>query len=155
MVITGNYYIAAIRNVDCVKQRKRHCTIYLYDILEWLMNRIKTLETSLVLTTGFLVIYYFTKTNLFLYFALFFGISGIFVKPVANYIAIVWFKLADILNYFVSKIILGALFFIVLFPVSVLYRISNKNKLNLRNPAKTMWINRHHNYSSADLKNIW
>jgi hypothetical protein len=119
------------------------------------MDRIKTLETSLVLTTGFLLIYLLTKNDFFLYLAFAFGITGIFIKPLAKIIAKAWFKLADFLNYFVSKIILGTLFFVVLFPVSLLYKISNKDKLSLKRSRSSMWIERNHKYSSGDLENIW
>ncbi|MDO8952744.1 MAG: SxtJ family membrane protein [Draconibacterium sp.] len=119
------------------------------------MDKAKTLETSLVLTTAFLVIYLITGNNVFLYLALAFGISGIFIKPLAEYIAIAWFKLADVLNYIISKIILGTLFFVVLFPVSVLYKISNKDKLRIKRSKNSMWIERNHTYSSSDLENIW
>jgi hypothetical protein len=119
------------------------------------MDRVKALETSLVLTTGFLLIYLITKNDLFLYLAFAFGITGIFIKPLAKYIAIGWFKLADILNYFVSKIVLGTLFFVVLFPISLLYKISNKDKLRLRKSKKSNWIERNHSYSPSDLENIW
>ncbi len=119
------------------------------------MDRIKTLETSLVLTTGFLLLYLLTKNDLFLFLAFAFGITGIFVKPLAKYIAIAWFKLADVLNYFVSNIILGTLFLVVLFPVSLLYKISNKDKLRLKRSKSSIWIERNHTYSSADLENIW
>lgn len=119
------------------------------------MERTKTLETSLVLTTGFLLVYLLTKNEMFLYLAFAFGITGIFIKPLAEYIAIAWFKLADILNYFISKLILGTLFFFVLFPVSLLYKISNKDKLRLKKSKDSNWIERNHTYSSADLENIW
>lgn len=119
------------------------------------MDKTKSLETSLVLTIGFIVIYFFTLNNLFIYLAFAFGITGIFIKPLAKYIAIAWFKLAEILNFVVSKTILGTLFFVVLFPIAILYRISNKDKLQLEKSDKTNWIERNHDYSSADLENIW
>ncbi|KAF0236710.1 MAG: hypothetical protein FD181_2480 [Prolixibacteraceae bacterium] len=119
------------------------------------MERTKILETSLVLTTGFLLIYLLTQNELFLYLAFAFGITGIFIKLLAKYIAIAWFKLADILNYFMSKIILGTLFFVVLFPISLLYKISNKDKLRLKKSKDSTWIERKHSYSASDLKNIW
>lgn len=119
------------------------------------MDRVKSLETSLVLTTGFLVIYLLTLNSVFLYLAFAVGFTGIFIKPFAKYIAIAWFKLAEVLNFFVSKLILGSLFFIVLFPIALLYRISNKDKLQLRKSVNTNWIERNHAYFSADLENIW
>lgn len=119
------------------------------------MDRNKSLETSLVLTTGFLILFLIFGNQWFLYLALTFGVIGIFIKSLAKYIAILWFKLADILNFFVSKIILGALFFVILWPVSLLYKISNKDKLRLKRSENSTWVERNHSYNSADLKNIW
>ncbi len=115
----------------------------------------KILETSLVLTTGFLVIFFISGNRLFLYIAATFGITGIFIKPLAKLVAIGWFKLADILNFFVSKIVLGTLFFVVLWPVSLLYRIGNRDKLRLKRNGQTLWIERNYKYSSSDLDKIW
>ena len=119
------------------------------------LDKSKISETSLVLTTGFLVLYIIVKNDVFLYFAIGFGLTGIFIKPLAKIIAVAWFKLADILNYFMSKIILGALFFVVLFPISILYRIMNGNKLDQKNSSKSIWKERTHTYSKNDLENIW
>ncbi|HSM49731.1 MAG TPA: SxtJ family membrane protein [Draconibacterium sp.] len=119
------------------------------------MERTKVLETGLVLTTAFLVIYLLTGNYVFLYLALTVGISGIFVKPLAKYIAMAWFKLAEVLNFIVSKIILGVLFFVILFPIAVLYKISNTDKLGLRRSGKSGWVERTHDYTAQDLTNIW
>jgi predicted membrane protein len=119
------------------------------------MDKIKTLETSLVLTTGFLILFLIFGNLWLLYLALVFGVIGIFVKPLAKLIAKAWFKLADILNFFVSRLVLGTLFFAVLWPVSVLYKISNKDKLRIKRSGNSNWIKRNHKYSSADLENIW
>lgn len=119
------------------------------------MTKLKTLETSLVLTTAFLILYYITNIDTLLFIGMAFGLTGIFIKPLAKYIAIAWFKLADVLNFFVSKIILGALFFLVLFPIAFFYRIFNKDILQLKRPNKSLWVERNMTYSAADLKNIW
>ncbi|HSH20125.1 MAG TPA: SxtJ family membrane protein [Draconibacterium sp.] len=119
------------------------------------MDRSKSIETSLVLTTGFLTLFLIMGNEWLLYLALAFGVIGIFVKPLANYVAIAWFKLADFLNFFMSKIILGTLFFVVLWPVSLLYKISNKDKLQIKKSKNSNWTERNHNFSSADLENIW
>ena len=119
------------------------------------MNKTKILETSLVLTTAFLVFYLITDRNYLLYISLGFGLTGIFVKPLAKWIAILWFKLAEILSFIVSKIIFGALFFLLLFPVAAFYRIFNKDKIKLKNSYSSMWNIKNHKYTSRDLENIW
>lgn len=119
------------------------------------MGREKSLETSLVMTSGFILVYYITKIDLFAFLAFGLGFIGIFFKPVAKIIAIGWFKLAEILNYFISKLIFGALFFAVLVPISFLSRIFNKQSLNLKNSSKSMWYKRGLIYSANELENIW
>ncbi len=118
-------------------------------------DRTKILETSLVLTTGFLVIYFISSDLVFLYVSFAFGFIGIFIKPLARYIAIAWFKLADILNFVVSRIVLGILFFIILFPVSIFYRIKNRNKMKMKHSENSNWVPRNVKYTSADLHNLW
>lgn len=119
------------------------------------MEKEKSLETSLVLTSGFILVYIITKTELFVYLAFGLGFIGIFLKPVAKVITIGWFKLADILNYFVSKLILGTLYFVVLVPISILSRVFNKNGLKLKKSSKSMWYKRDYKYAANDLENIW
>ncbi len=119
------------------------------------MEKSKITETILVLTTGFLVVFLMTKIKVFLYVALLFGLLGILIPSLAKYIAIAWFKLADALNYVMSRIILGTVFFLFLFPISLLYKLFKKDKLNLRNPSQSLWTERNHQYQSADLENIW
>lgn len=119
------------------------------------MDKEKSLETSLVLTIGFILVYFITKIELFVYLAFGFGFIGIFLKPVAKVITIGWFKLADVLNYFVSKLVLGTLYFVVLVPTSILSRIFKKESLKLKNSSKSMWYKRDYIYSANDLENIW
>ena len=119
------------------------------------ISRNKALETCLVLTTAFLLLYYFKPLTIFLYIAFGFGIIGILITPLARIIGFAWFKLAEILNFIVSKIVLGSIFYLILFPISVLYRLTKKDPLKIRNPGESNWIERNHKYEAKDLKNIW
>lgn len=119
------------------------------------MEKHKISETSLVLTTGFLLVYFITSIQYFLYISFAFGLVGIFIKPLAKVITIAWFKLADALNFVMSKIILGIVFYSILVPIAFLYRLLNKNKLLLKKSVLTTWVERNHTYQKADLENIW
>ncbi len=119
------------------------------------MDKDKILETSLVLTTGFVVLYVVFKKPVFLILALAFGIIGIFIPFLAHYIAIAWFKLADVLNFIVSKVVLGIVYFIVLVPVAFIYKISGKDKLKIKKKLDSNWVKRYKNYTASDIENIW
>ena len=119
------------------------------------MNKIKIVETSLVLTTGFIGLYFIFKLPVFIIIALLFGLIGIFIPFLARYIAIAWFKLADGLNFIVTKIVFGLVFFIVLVPVAFFYNLSGKDKLSIKNKIKSNWIKVNKKYVASDIENIW
>lgn len=119
------------------------------------ISREKALETSLVLTAAFVLLYFLKPVEIFLYIAFGFGLTGIFIKPLARIIAFIWFKFAVILNFFVSKLILGAIFYLILFPISLLYRLTKKDPLNIRQSKANNWILKEHQYQAKDLENIW
>lgn len=129
-----------------------HLFIHYFKLM---MNRTKIVETSLVLTTGFVGLYFIFRKPVFLILAFAFGFTGIFIPFLAHFIAIAWFKLADALNYVVSKILLGIVFFAILVPIAFIYKSTGNDKLALKRPKETNWIIRNKSYSAADIENIW
>jgi hypothetical protein len=119
------------------------------------MDKSRILETSLVLTTAFIVAFLISDQQVFIYMAAGFGFIGIFLRPIAGVIAKGWFALAEGLNFVVSKLILGALFFLLLTPVSFFYRMFHRDKLLLGRNHNSTWRIREKTYNHEDLKNIW
>lgn len=119
------------------------------------MSRKKSLETALVLTLAFLVLYFIKSNVLYFYLALTFGLIGLLIEPLAKVIAVAWFKFADILSFFVSKLVLGSVFFLILFPISFFYRLAKNDPLKMKSNVKSTWVNRNHIYQKEDLVNIW
>lgn len=118
-------------------------------------DKAKIYETSLVLTTGFLVIYLFAENVTFLYVSIFFGFVGIFIKPLAAIITKIWFWLADILNLVFSKLVLGLLFYLVLFPLALIYKAAGNDKLRLKEDNDSKWIERNQVFESSHFRRIW
>jgi hypothetical protein len=125
------------------------------------MSKSKIYEALLVISTAFLVIYlygiikYGESKEVFIYLACGIGLSGIFLRPLGRLIARGWYKLAELLSYVMSKVIMAAVYILVLVPVATLYRLTKKDKLGLWKGPETKWINRDHKYTAGDLKNIW
>lgn len=119
------------------------------------MNKAKVLEVSLVITTALVIIYWRSSIKIYLYFAIAVGLVGILIPPLAGLIAKGWFKLADVLSFIMSRVILSSIFFLILFPIALLYRIGRKDKLQLRKAESTTWILRNHKYIGNDMENIW
>ena len=125
------------------------------------MSKSKIYEALLVLSTAFLVLYLFgfirhgEAKEVFLYLACGIGLTGIFIRPLGKLIARGWYKLADLLSIVMSKLLMTVVFLFILVPVATLYRLTKKDKLQLKRSSKTKWIAREHQYTADDLKNIW
>lgn len=103
-----------------------------------------TVGGVLIIISGFL--FYFEKPS-----AIFFGGTGLFLvftglihpailKPLNK----IWMSLAIVLGFFMSRLILTILFYLILTPVSFAARIFGKKfmELNYDKSAKTYWEKR-------------
>ena len=55
----------------------------------------------------------------------------------------IWFKFGIVLGSFISPIVMGVVFFVIVTPTSLIMRVLGKNLLNLKkNNKKTYWIER-------------
>ncbi len=119
------------------------------------MNREKNLETCLVLATASLVFFLIYKLSWLLFFAFSFGIIGLFFNKLAGWINWGWHKIADAMGFLMSRVLLTIVFFVVLIPVALIYRIFNKDPLQLKRKSNSYWNLREHEYAAKDLENIW
>lgn len=120
-------------------------------------------KTILVIVTGFLAIAWilfikeYTKASTILAkVAVGIGLISIFIPVAAKGIEWVWLKLAHVLGWINSKILLGAIFFLFLLPIALLSRLFTKDPLKLKGrEMKSLFTERNHLYTKEDLENIW
>jgi hypothetical protein len=74
---------------------------------------------------------------------------------VGKIIVDLWFKLATILGEINAKVLLSITFFVFLYPMSFIYRITSKNPLQIKKPSGSTFVDRNHTFTKEDLKNIW
>ncbi|MBS1659198.1 MAG: hypothetical protein JST18_14015 [Bacteroidetes bacterium] len=83
---------------------------------------------------------------------------ALFVYPVAVWITIGWLKFAQLLGTINSKILLTLIFFIFLFPIATLYRLSKKDPLQrkkLNKEGTSYFSSRNHTYQPDDFKHTF
>ena len=119
------------------------------------MDRSKHLETCIVIITGLLVFWLIYEVKVLITIAVAIGIIGAFIPGIAKWINWAWYKLAEAMGFVMSKVLLTLVFFIFLFPVSILYRLFNKDTLQLKRKTDTYWTKRDHRYSGKDLEQVW
>ena len=72
-----------------------------------------------------------------------FLILGLLNSTILSPLNKVWFKFGIALGNFVSPIVMGLVFFIVVTPISIIMRVLKKDLLNLKKSnKKTYWIER-------------
>ncbi len=119
------------------------------------MERKRQIETCLVIVTGLIVFYYIFDLDLLLKIAIGVGFIGAFIPSIAKWIDYAWYKLAEGMGYVMSRVLLSLVFFLFLFPIAFLYRLTKNDTLQLKRKKDTYWTDRSHEYTAKDLENIW
>lgn len=126
-------------------------------------------KSLLVIVVGFLVLYslftYLNKDTIlwgsfkviyFLYIALAVGVLSLISETFGDWILKGWFKIAAVLGFINTRIILGLVFFVFLTPFALLQKLFvRKNFLHIKDKDTTVYATRNHEYKPEDFDNIW
>ena len=123
-------------------------------------NRVLTeldkVKAKLVIVTGFLVLAYLFDVQTLVLIATLLGLGFVFVKPFGEWVLFLWFKMAELLGWFNSRVLLSLVYFIFLTPLAVAFRLFGNDPLRLRNiPSDSMYVKREHTFKRDDLVNPW
>ncbi len=111
-----------------------------------------------VLIIGFLIIYWFTKTKIFLYIPIVVGVLSLISSTLADWILKIWFAIGHIMGSIMSKIILTVVYYFILCPIAFLYQLFKNDPMSLRQVNKkkdSLFIIRKHTFTKKDIINPW
>jgi hypothetical protein len=91
----------------------------------------------LVISTGFLILFLIFNLRWTLYCAVSIGVIGILSSWLTVRIDWLWMKLAHLLGFVTQNILLSVLFFLILFPVSLISKLFVKDPLMLSDSRKS------------------
>lgn len=118
-------------------------------------NHAKQLQSILLIVLGLLVCYLRYQKDILLYISLLIGagsmLSNLFLQGVLR----IWHKAGLLFGWINSRILLSAVYYIILFPVAIIFRITAKNPLHLQNTDKSLFVTLNHRYTKEDLENTW
>ena len=112
-------------------------------------------KTALTISVGFIIVYFFIEDYWPLYLSLFIGLSAIFFDSLSKIIEKIWFKIAEIIGLFIPNIILTIVFFIILFPISLLQKLFSSDSLVLKKNLESNYVVTKKVFTAKDLKNPW
>jgi len=118
-------------------------------------NRQKQLETTLVIATGFLVLFLIFHRQWMLTVSLVVGLAGILSSFLAGWITWLWDLLAKGLNLLIPKLLLGITFYLILYPLALLSRLSRKDPLLLSRKHTSCFVTRNIQFDKSSFEKVW
>lgn len=113
-------------------------------------------KTVLTISTGFVLVFLVTKLKWALSVSLILGIAGVSSDYLSKKIDFLWMKLSWLLSLIVPSILLGIIFYLFLFPISILSRLfGKKDPLKLRNSSDSVFITLDKEFDKASLEKPW
>lgn len=102
-----------------------------------------------------LIVYFITSNILWVKIGFVIGVVSLLSTRFTDIIVLIWSKIMKALGFVNSHILLSAIFFIILLPISLLYKIFNRDSLNMKSGKQTYFTDRNKKFTSTDLENPW
>jgi len=116
----------------------------------------KDSTSQLVIVTGFLALSFIFKSEILAYVALGLGLTFLISKTISKGILWLWWKIAHVLGWINTRILLTIVFYLVLLPFAMLYQLFSKDPLAIKwKKDGSAFIKRDHLYQPEDLENPW
>jgi hypothetical protein len=119
------------------------------------MKTEKTKSTMLIISMGFLFLYFIFSWQWAVIVSFVVGVIGITFPFLSRKIEWAWMKLANLLSYIIPNILLTIAFFFFLFPLSLLSRLFRKDPLMLSKKHKTYFIDINKEIPKENFEKIW
>ncbi len=157
VAITGHPPVIAYRFALYSRWKFSFVAVYIYAVLNHIMHREGRTEAVLLLVAMLIVLYVIFKKEVLLIMALLLGIMARLFPSMRDMISHLWIKLAEGLAFLHSRLLLTLIFYLVLTPVALLYRLSGKDPMQRkkRPEVSSYFIERHHTFCQQDFLRTW
>lgn len=120
------------------------------------ITRAQVLETFSVFAVISLLMAIYSQRQVFTHMALVFLLVALFVGCLAEIVTFWWLKFSSILSSINSRLILFLIYYLILTPIALVYRLLNKDPLNPGvKHGSSFYADRGHTYSKTDLDKMW
>lgn len=120
------------------------------------IDEVEKLKALLVIVTGLVIVGMIFKKNVWFYAAGIIGVVTLAIPVIGYWTVWLWYKISEVMGWFMSRVLLSTIFFIFLYPISMLAKMSSKNMMSLKRiKEKSIYHERNHKYKKEDIENIW
>lgn len=111
-------------------------------------------DTGLALSFLFILIGYFSSNIVYYKIAGPIILLTMLVPKMFRPVAYIWYSIANILGFFISKIVLSIIYFLFIIPFGLTRKILGKDNLKLREfkaDGESVFVDRNHIFSKEDI----
>ena len=119
------------------------------------MKKNPPVETIAAIVVGLVLVYWFFHIEWLIPVAGVVGLLGLLSNRFAGWVHLLWGYLTRALGFVSSHLLLSVVFFVVLSPLALLYRLVKGAKESIKRNRDSMFVERNHQYEAKDLKNPW
>ena len=119
------------------------------------MKKDQSKTTILVIVVGFMLINLKFHWKWAIITSLIVGLIGIISPFLSRKIDWLWIKLTVVLSYVVPNILLSIVFFVFLFPISLISKLFKKDPLMLSNKYKSYFIDINKSFDKKSFEKTW
>lgn len=112
----------------------------------------RPVESVLGIVTGFILLFWLFRQEWMLYLSMGLGLLGLFSPFAAKWIDFGWGQLTRAIGFINSRILLGTIFFLILTPISWLWRLGRRETMRKRPEADSYFQERNHAFSAKDFE---
>jgi len=110
----------------------------------------------LTITVGFILVNLITKSEAALAVALAIGLTGLLSEALSKKVDFLWWKLTWLLSLVIPNILLTVIYFLILFPVAALSKLSGKeDALNGKNRPGSLFRTRRTKLEKSSFEKPW
>lgn len=119
------------------------------------MEKDTSKSTILIISMGFLAMHLVFHWYWPAIAALIIGVAGVASSRLSRKIEWVWMKLAQLLSYIIPNILLSIVFFLFLFPLSLLSKLFTKDPLMLSNKYDSYFVDINKEMNKKSFEKMW
>jgi hypothetical protein len=119
------------------------------------MKKDTSKTTVLIISMGFLTIGILFSLEWALFESLAIGILGIISNTLSKKIDRIWMGFASLLNYIISPVVLGIVFYIILCPIALVSRFFVKNSSIVLEDQNTFFITINKEFTEKSFEKPW
>ena len=118
-------------------------------------NNINKYKVILVITVGMGLLSLLFSSKILLYIGLGAGVLSLVSEKLAGGVVWVWGKIALVLGFINTRILLSLVYFVFLLPISALSKMFSKNGVIKKRKEESYFEQRDHLYTPEDISNTW